>query len=84
MWLFAKRGKRAFDSLACNFMPEGHRRVRKVQHTAPETHDLRNEIVEELNPIRGTKAVLNGRVILCGMEEAAGERDEKAEEEGKR
>ena len=34
--LLAKRGKRAFDSLACELVPEGHRRVIQGQHAAGE------------------------------------------------
>jgi hypothetical protein len=44
---------------------------------------LRNEIVEELNLIRGTKAVQNGTVIACGIKESAGERTKGVENEGK-
>jgi len=49
----------------------------------PASHDLRNEIVEELRPIRGTRAVQNGRGIPDGMNESAEERAKGAEEEGK-
>jgi hypothetical protein len=54
-----------------------------VAHPVGSTHDLRNEIVEKLNQIRGTKAVQNGIVIPCGMKESAGERAKGAENEGK-
>lgn len=47
------------------------------------SHDLRNEIVEERNPIRGTKTAQNWRVNPCGMKEAAEERAKGAKDEEK-
>src|SRR6266566_7790483 len=41
--LLAKRGKRAFDSLACELVPEGHRRVIQGQHAAGEAFLQRKE-----------------------------------------